>query len=73
MDKITRFYKEYKDRIDTLINDMQEEMDHLYLTNKEWEEISEEAIEPLNQALAYLEDKEYNLSDDIEEQEDEVL
>lgn len=52
---IDSFPERFKGVIEDLIDDMEQHIDELYLTDDQWDDLYENVIDPLNKALTHLE------------------
>ena len=51
---IDSFPERFKGVIEDLIDDMEQHIDELYLTDDQWDDLYENVIDPLNKALTHL-------------------
>ncbi len=52
---IKTFIRQYKNKIDSLIQEIESDVETIYLTDEEWDDIYENVIDPLERALGHLE------------------
>jgi len=65
--KLDDFCKDYIGRLEDMVDEIENDTDDLYLTDAEWDALHERVIDPLNKAVAYLEDLHGKQPDGIDE------